>query len=133
MIDFIEICKTYLDFELYTGAVLTDLSKAFDCLPHCLLICELSAYRATKKACRLLVSDRSQRVKMSKSKDNVSEWLTLTSRFFNRSLCIPYFINDLLSQMTRNSDGNIYNYVHDNTISACDKTIGDLHNTLTEI
>ena len=38
LMDFIETCKKYLDDKLYTGAVLTDLSKAFDCLPHCLVI-----------------------------------------------------------------------------------------------
>ncbi len=39
--DFIEMFKKYLDDKMYTGAVLTDLSKAFKCLPHCLFICKL--------------------------------------------------------------------------------------------
>ena len=36
--------KTSLDKNLFTGAVLMDLSKAFDCIPHDLLIGKLHAY-----------------------------------------------------------------------------------------
>ena len=43
------------------------------------------------------------------------------------------FINDLLLQLARNSEGNIYNYADNNTVSACDKTIDDLHNKLTKV
>ena len=40
----IENWKTALDTNLLTGAVLMDLSKAFDCIPHDLLIAKLHAY-----------------------------------------------------------------------------------------
>ena len=35
--------------------------------------------------------------------------------------------------MTRNSEGSIYNYAYDNTVSASDKTIDGLHNKLREV
>ena len=38
LIRLIENWKTMLDKNLFTGAVLMDLSKAFDCIPHDLLI-----------------------------------------------------------------------------------------------
>ena len=44
-----------------------DLSNAFDCLPHGLLIAELRAYGLSKEVVRLLwkyLSDRSQQVRM---------------------------------------------------------------------
>lgn len=34
LMDLVENCKDASDQNMYTGAILMDLSKAFDCLPH---------------------------------------------------------------------------------------------------
>ena len=39
-----------LDDNFVAGAVLTDLSKAFDCIPHDLLIAKLAAYGLSEEA-----------------------------------------------------------------------------------
>ena len=44
LIRLIENWRHVIDNDLFTGAVLTDLSKAFDCIPHDLLIAKLHAY-----------------------------------------------------------------------------------------
>ena len=45
----IEEWKTNLDNNFAVGAVLMDLSKAFDCIPHYLLIAKLVAYSFEEK------------------------------------------------------------------------------------
>ena len=55
-----------LDKGLYTGIMLTDLSKAFDCIPHDLLIAKLNAYGFTNKATEIIndyLCERKQRTK----------------------------------------------------------------------
>ena len=47
--------KCGLDQSIITGVVPMDLSKAFDCLPHTILIAKLHAYGVDWSACELLV------------------------------------------------------------------------------
>ena len=51
----IEKWQDVLDNSGETGAVLTDLSKAFDCIKHNLLITKLKAYTALKKLHMILL------------------------------------------------------------------------------
>ena len=56
LLKFTEQWKYAIDNRLVCGALLMDLSKAFDCLPHGLLICKLNAYGFTESACKLIMS-----------------------------------------------------------------------------
>ena len=61
-----ETCKKTLDKGGFAGALLIDLSKAFNCLNHKPLIAKLSAYGFSKSALRLIhsyLSERKQRVR----------------------------------------------------------------------
>ena len=50
----LEEWKKSLDSGGAFGALLTDLSKAFDCLNHELLIAKLNAYGVTKNSLQLI-------------------------------------------------------------------------------
>ena len=52
----IEKCKETLDKNGHAGALLMDLSKAFDCLDHDLLIAKLHAYGFSRAALALIYS-----------------------------------------------------------------------------
>ena len=63
----IEKWKKSLDKKGFAGAILTDLSKAFDCLDHELLLAKCEAYGFTFNAIKLISSyltNRKQRVKV---------------------------------------------------------------------
>ena len=52
----VENTKQALDDGKTVGLILLDLSKAFDCLPHRLLLCKMNAYDISYKACNFLKS-----------------------------------------------------------------------------
>ena len=71
------IVKKALDDNKFIAAILMDLSKAFDCLPHNLLMLKLEAYDLSENSLKLLKSyleNRRQRIKIG---NNYSEWDTL--------------------------------------------------------
>ena len=66
----IEKCRYFLDMKGFTGAILMDLSKAFDCLNHKAFIAKLEAYvfvRAALKLIHYYLLNRKQRVKINGS------------------------------------------------------------------
>ena len=94
------------------------LSKAFDCIPHKLLIAKVRLYGLSMSACHLLTSylqDRTQRVKLCNTK---SKWLHIGKGSAQGSILGPFcynvFTNDMLSFVSDNIE--IYNYAVDNTV-----------------
>ena len=70
----LEKWKLAVDNKKSLGALLTDLSKAFDCLPHDLLIAKLNAYGFSLPALRLVLSYLSNRKERTKINSEFSSW-----------------------------------------------------------
>ena len=78
LIRLIESCRNCLDNKGFVGMVLIDLSKAYDCLPHDLLIAKLACYGFGSGSLHLIYSyltGRKQRVKIGSTFIN---WLDIT-------------------------------------------------------
>ena len=74
----LEKWKNSVDKGKAFGALLTDLSKAFDCLNHELLTAKLNTYGFTLPALRLIhdyLSNRKQRAKINDNYSSLSEIL----------------------------------------------------------
>ena len=73
----IEKMKKALDLQQCSGAVLTDLSKAFDCLSHDLIIAKLAAYGFEDSALNLVYNYLKGRKQRTKVNNSYSNWKDL--------------------------------------------------------
>ena len=113
------------------GAVLMDLSKAFDCIPHGLIIPKLAAYgfkRGNLRQIYFYLKGRKQCVKVNNTYRDYNEIISgvpqgsiLGPVFFNLS------INDLFFFIEKAS---MHNFADDNTLSAWGETVSKLIDTL---
>ena len=74
LLTMIEMWKKALDEGKVAGAILTDLSKAFDCISHELLIAKLEAYGFEKSALILIYDYLKGRMQRTKVNGSYSSW-----------------------------------------------------------
>ena len=110
-----------LDNKKIAGAILTDLSKAFDCLHHGLLIAKLEAYGTDHISLGYIYSYISGRKQRTKVNNKFSGWSNILSGIPQGSILGPLiffiYINDIFYFI---DEGNIANYADDNTPYAID-------------
>ena len=113
------------------GGVLMDLSKAFDCIPHDLLIAKLLAYKIDDKIVQIFFSYLQNQKQCVIINNISSEFLNIISGVPQGSIAGPIlfnvFVNDFFFFIKRTS---VHNFADDNTLSSFAKTVSDLIKTL---
>ena len=96
LLKIIEDWKNALDENKYIAAILMDLSKAFDCLPHDLILLKLEAYGLSEKSINLLNSYLSGRKQCVKVKNICSSFETVYKGVPQGSILVPFSLIFLL-------------------------------------
>ena len=78
----LENSKQALDEGKNVGLII--FSKAFDCLPHRLLLCKLNAYGISYEACNLIKSYLCQRLQRVKVASARSQWQLMKKKGYHK-------------------------------------------------
>ena len=116
LLKFSETCKAAIDKGGFAGALLMDLSKAFDSLNHELLLAKMYAYGFSRSALTLIhsyLSNRKQRVKINGS---YSTWRETNLGVPQGSVLGPLLFNIYITDLFHLMNGTeICNYADDTT------------------
>ena len=127
LIKLLENWRHHLENKDVVGVILCDLSKAFDTLPHDLLIAKLEAYGFGQKSLKLIydyLNDRKQQCKVGSA---YSTWLDVSTGVPQGSVLGPLlfniFINDFFDFI---EESEVCNFADDNTLYSAGKSLDEV-------
>ena len=122
---FIEKWKKVLDNKGYGGAILMDLSKAFDTINNDLLIAKLHVYGFSNESLKLIKSYLTNRWQRTKLNTGFSTWTEILLGVPQGSVLGPLLFNIYINDLFFLTENTVCNYADETTFYACDS---DFHN-----
>ena len=119
--------RKHLDNNKVVGAVLMDLSKAFDCIPHELLVAKLSAYGFEKNTLKFFLSYLKGRKQATNIKGNLSPFMDILAGVPQGSILGPVIFNIFINDMHDIFEKcELRNFADDNTLDGHAQTQREL-------
>ena len=131
LIRLLENCRMELDNDKMVGGILMDLSKAFDSIPHDLMIAKLHSYGFQRNALKMIYSYLKGRRHCVRVNGISSKFQTILAGVPQGSILGPIlfniFINDLNYFINKAS---LHGFADDHTLSASSKSLNELREIL---
>ena len=131
LIRLLEDWRNKLDNNNVVGAVLTDLSKAFDCIHHDLLVAKLDAYSFNRDTVAYIYSylkNRKQFVRINGTQSYFGDIISgVTQGLILGPVLYNLFFNDFFYFILL---ATAHNFADDNTLACFSKTIQELIGSL---
>ena len=129
----VESWRKALDKRHLAAALLTDLSKAFDCINHELLIAKLDAYGFDHASLTYIYSYLTGRQHRTEVNNSFSSWADIHTGVPQGSILGPPIFNIYINDIFFFTLGKLANYADDNTPYVINKHLHSLlHNIVKE-